>query len=70
MRYSFDRRRLLRPIQPEKPDLAGWIAAVLGVLFTLGIMLWPGGWSQPTRLASNTTTVEKSSLTQPPAKQP
>jgi len=70
MRDRFDRRRLHRPIEPDQKDVAGWIAAVLGVLFTLGVMFWPGGWSQPTRLAFNTTTVEKTNPTQPPPKQP
>lgn len=66
-----DRFHCARFVRPDKEDIGAWIAAVLGMLFTLAIMFWPGGWSgstQMTRMASNTTVIAKTDPNQPPPK--
>jgi hypothetical protein len=59
---------VFRPKPPLSEDLGAWITAILGVIFTLAIMLWPWTTSEPVRIASNTTTVEKTNLEEPPPK--
>jgi len=70
MRDRYHKRPALPPIPPDKEDVGAWIAAILGVLFTLGVISWPGNWSapprEPTRMAANTTTIAKTDPNQPP----
>jgi hypothetical protein len=61
---------IFRPKPPLSEDVGAWIAAVLGVIFTLGIMLWPWNPPAPVQMASNTTTVEKTNIDEPPPKPP
>jgi hypothetical protein len=63
-------RPRLKPISPDRDDVGAWIAAILGVLFTLAVIFFPWRWSEPQRMASNTTTVEKTNPNEPPPKQP
>jgi hypothetical protein len=63
-------RQSARFVRPDKEDIFGWLAAIFGVLFTMGIMFWPHSGPEPIKMAANTTIVGKTSLDQPPPKEP
>ena len=73
MSDHYRRRLSLRLTPPEKEDVGAWVAAIVGVFFTLAVMFWAFSWNPPTRMASNqanTTTVEKTNPDQPPPHSP
>jgi hypothetical protein len=70
MNNAYERRSARRLLRPDKEDVGAWVAAILGVIFTLGLIFWPSGWSTPTQTASNTTIVDKTDPNQPPPKEP
>jgi hypothetical protein len=58
----------LRPVRPASEDVGAWVAAILGFLFTLAVMFWPGGWNNEAlrQMADNTTVVGKTDPSYPP----
>ena len=67
LRHSYD-DPVLGPMRPPREDVGAWVAAILGFLFTLAVIFWPGGWNSrtPQQIADNATVVGKTDPNDPP----
>ena len=70
MSSPYDRRSLHRFVRPDKEDVGAWIAAIFGLIFTLALLFGYSVWREPIKVASNTTTIEKTDPNQPPPMEP